>query len=191
MLGFAFAVIPYSGNDYIEKLMPLSQSGIGTYRFVVMGSGLTVTADGNSTITTFTINGVDYKNSIDAAVTAAADDRYYIVYTGKKTTGSFSISGTNDWTTQTNTTISLPFSQSGASSNFYQTTASIDSVTSSNMDILIINNVNYSNQTVTTLPARIGGTYYIYYGTTSASGSLSIRPYIPILNMKLFIEGSL
>ncbi len=192
MFGLVFAVINYNGDDYTEKLMSLTQSGIGTYRFVVMGTGLTVSAGGNRDITTFTINGTDYKSSSNSAVTASGDDRYYIVYIGKKSAGTFTLNGTNDWTTQTNTTISLPFTQSGSGSNFYVTDAKVDSIVSANVDnILIINNADYTNQTVTTLPARINGNYYIYYGATAGTASLKVTPYTPILDIKIFFEGGL
>ncbi|MEA2076808.1 MAG: hypothetical protein U9O95_02180 [Candidatus Marinimicrobia bacterium] len=189
--GLAFAVINNGGTDYTESLMPLSQSGTGTYYYVVMGSGLTVTAGGNRDITTFTINGTDYKNSSNRTVTASGDDRYYIVYTGKKSAGSFSLSGTNNWTTQTHTSKDAPFTQSGSGSYFFSTTDGVDSVITSNMDFFLINNADYSNSTVTTLPAKINNTYYFYYGTTNTSGSLDVKDYTPILNVKVFMEGGL
>jgi len=187
----AFAVINNGGTNYSEALMPLSQSGTGTYYFVVMGSNLTVTAGGNSVLTTFTINGTSYKNTSNSAVAASADDRYYIVYSGKKSTASISISGTNDWTTQTYTPKTAPFSQSGAGSYFFSTTDALDSVVTSNMDFFLINNASHANSTVTSIPSKINGTYYFYYGTTSTSGSLDVKRYTPELNVKLFMEGGL
>lgn len=187
----AFAVINNGGTDYTESLMPLSQSGTGTYYYVVMGSGLTVTGGSNGDVATFTINGTDYRATSNATVTASADDRYYIVYTGRKSAGSFSLSGTNDWTTQTYTSKTAPFTQSGAGSYFFSTTDAIDSVVTSNMDFFLINNAEYSNQTVTSLPAKINNTYYFYYGTTNTSGSLDVKDYTPILNVKFFMEGGL
>ncbi|MCK4529802.1 MAG: hypothetical protein KAU44_01380 [Candidatus Marinimicrobia bacterium] len=189
--GFGFAVINNGGTDYTESLMPLSQSGTGTYYYVVMGNGLTVSAGSNGDIATFTINGTDYRNTSNATVTVSTDDRYYIVYTGRKAAGAFSISGTNDWTTQTYTSQNAPFSQSGSGSYFYSFSDAVDTVVTSNMDFFLINNIDYINQTVTSLPAKINNTYYLYYGTTNASGSLEVTKYTPELNIKLFIEGGL
>ena len=188
---FAFAVINNGGTNYTEALMPLSQSGTNTYYFVVMGSNLTVTAGGNRDVFAFTINGTDYMGANNASVPASADDRYYIYYYGKKSSGSFSVSGTNDWTTQTYTSQSTPFTQTGSGSYFYSTSDPIDSVITSNLDFFLINNAQYTNGTITNFPAKINGNYYFYYGTTSSSGSLEIKDYTPKLNVKVFIEGGL
>ncbi len=189
--GLGFAVINDGGTNYTEQLMPVSGSGSVTLNYVVMGSGLTVTAGGNSVISTFTINGTNYKNSSNRSVTASGDDRYYIKYVGKKSTGSFSISGTNDWTTQTYTSQTAPFSESGSGSYFYSTTDPVDSVITSNLDFFLINNVLYPNGTTTSIPAKIGATNYFYYGTTNTNGSLDVKLYTPKLNVKVFIEGGL
>jgi hypothetical protein len=191
LVGFAFAVINNGGTDYTEALMPLSQGGSANYYYVVMGSNITVTCSGNRDVFNFTVNGTDYVGANNASVPASADDRYYIYYSGKKSTGAFTVSGTNDWTTQTYTPVSAPFSQSGAGSYFYSTSDPIDSVITTNMDFFLINNADYSNSTVTNLPAKINGNYYFYYGTTSASGTLDIKDYSPKLNVKVFIEGGL
>jgi hypothetical protein len=188
----AFAVINYSGNDYTEKMLPVSGSGTVAEYYVVMGTSLSITsnATSNRNTTTFTINGADYKG-VTGSVTASADDRYYIYHQGKKAESGFTIGGTNDWTTQTHTSKNAPFAQSGAGSYFFSTTDAIDSVVTSNMDFFLINNANYSNQTVTSIPAKINGTYYFYYGTTNSSGSLNVTRYTPELNVKLFMEGGL
>jgi Carbohydrate-binding module 64 len=191
LTGLMFAVINNGGTNYTEQLMPVSGTGIVTLNYVVIGTGLTTTAGSNRDITTYTINGTDYKNSSNTAVTTSADDRYYIRYVGKKSAGSFSISGTNDWTTQTYTSQSAPFSQTGSGSYFYSTTDPIDSVITSNLDFFLINNVSYANSTITSFPSKINGTYYFYYGTTNASGSLDVSLYTPKLNLTVFIEGGL
>ncbi|MEA2076807.1 MAG: hypothetical protein U9O95_02175 [Candidatus Marinimicrobia bacterium] len=190
-----FAVINYSGNDYNEKMLPVSGSGTVAEYYVVMGTSLSITSNTTSSrnTTTFTINGTNYRG-VTGSVTASADDRYYIYHKGKKVESGFTISGTNDWTTQTHTSITLPYTQTGTTSAFYETSTSarVDSIVSSGLDLLLINNSDYTNQTVTTLPAKQDNKYYIYYGSpASGSPSLKVTPYTPQLNLKLFLEGGI
>jgi hypothetical protein len=189
--GFAFAVINNGGTDYTEALMPLNSGGTASYNYIVIGSNITVDCSGKRDVNLFSVNGVDYTNSGSVSVPASADDRYYIVYQGKKSSGTFSVTGTNDWTTQTYTAQTAPFSVNGSGSYFYSTSDPIDSVITSNADFFLINNADYTNTTVSNLPAKINGQYYFYYGATSALGSLEVKDYTPKLNVKLFIEGGL
>ncbi len=192
--GFAFGVINYGGSDYTEALLPVTLTGSTTIRNVVIGTGVTVTfntAPARNNCTSFTINGNDYY-STQGQVTLAGDDRYFIEFVGKGNgSANITITGTDDWTTQTYTAQTAPFSQSGSGSHFYSTTDPVDSVITSNMDFFLINNADYSNSTVTTLPSKINGTYYFYYGTTNASGSLEVTKYTPKLNVSVFMEGGL
>ena len=193
LMSSAFAVINDGSNDYVEKMLPVSGSGTTPEYYVVMGTGLTITANStsNRNTITFTVNGTSYMNAGTVSIPASADDRYYIYHNGKKAESGFTISGTNDWTTQTYTVQTVPFTQSGSGSYFYSFAGSVDSVVTSNMDFFLINNVNYANQTVTTLPAKINNNYYFYYGTTNSSGSLQVKEYTPKLNLKVFMEGSI
>lgn len=191
-----FAVINYSGNDYTENMLPITETGATTTYFVAMGTGLSLTSNttSNSNTTTFTINGTDYKNAGNVSIPASGDDRYYIIYVGKNSPPGYTLTGTNDWTTQTHTPITLPYTQTGTTSAFYETSTSarVDSIVSSGLDLLLINNSDYTNQTVTTLPAKQDNKYYIYYGSpASGTPSLEVTPYTPQLNIKLFLEGGL
>ena len=192
-----FAVINYSGSDYNETMFPVTDTGVtGTY-YVVVGTGLTLTVNATSAsnTTTFTINGTNYRGVATGAIPASADDRYFIYHLGKKTVSSYTITGTDDWvTTQTHTPITLPYSQTGTTSSFYETStaARLDSIVSSGLDLLLINGSDYTNQTVTSLPAKQDNKYYIYYGSpASGSPSLEVTPYTPELNLKLFLEGGI
>ncbi|MCF7832328.1 MAG: hypothetical protein K9N05_01975 [Candidatus Marinimicrobia bacterium] len=192
-----FAVINDSVNDYTEKMLPQSFGGATTSYFVFMGTSLSLTANSTSTsnTTTFTINGDNYRAGGTVAIPSSGDDRYYVIFVPKgNNSAAITLEGSNDWTTQTHTEISLPYAQTATTSAFYMTTttAKVDSVVSSGLDLLLINNADYTNETVTTLPARQDNKYYIYYGSpASGSPSLKVSPYTPELNLKLFIEGSL
>ena len=191
---FLFAVINYSGNDYTENMLPITETGATITRFVAMGTGLSITSNttSNSNTRTFTINGTNYKGGGTVSIPASTDDRYYIYHDGKKAASGYTITGTNDWTTQTHTSITLPYTQTGTTSAFYETSTSarVDSIVSSGLDLLLINNSDYTNQTVTTLPVKQDNKYYIYYGSpASGSPSLEVTPYTPELNLKLFLEG--
>lgn len=186
MLGFAFGVINYGGNDYTEALLPLNLSGGTPARYVVMGESININTNAQGETE---VNGVLYKNT-NEAVAVAADDRYFIFYNPKNTQGTCDITGTNDWTTQdtSNISIGLPFSQNGSGSYFYVTTMEIDSLASTNIDFLLINNEDYTNQSTGTIPERKNGNYYIYYGATNTSAQLNLY-WVPLLNVKVFLEG--
>lgn len=191
-----FAVINYSGNDYTENMVPITDTGVTTTYFVAMGTGFSLTsnATSNSNTTTFTINGTNYKGAGNVSIPTSGDDRYYIIHVGKKAASGYTLTGTNNWTTQTHTPITLPYTQTGTTSAFYETSISarLDSIVSSGLDLLLINNSDYTNQTVTTLPAKQDNKYYIYYGSpASGSPSLEVTPYTPQLNLKLFLEGGI
>lgn len=70
MFGFAFGVINYDGNDYIEALLPLNLSGGTPVRYVVMGNGININniAQGETEV-----NGILYKNT-NGPVAVASDD---------------------------------------------------------------------------------------------------------------------
>jgi len=193
----AFAVINYSGNDYNETMLPITEAAATTTYYVVIGTGLSLTSNTTSpsNTTAFTINGTNYRGVATGAIPASADDRYFIYHAGKKAASGYTITGANDWvSTQTHTPITLPYTQTGTTSAFYETAtvARLDSIVSSGLDLLLINNSDYTNQTVTSLPAKQDNKYYIYYGApSSGSPSLKVSPYTPELNLKLFLEGGI
>jgi len=103
--GFAFAVINYNGEDYTESMMPLSQTGTGTFRYVVMGSDLLVTAANRGKFTSFEINGKSYVSSVSAPVDVALDNMYFIEYIGSNRNASFSLTGVNNWVVLSSTSL--------------------------------------------------------------------------------------
>ena len=184
-----FAVINDGSNDYIEKLLPQNFGGATTIRFVVMGTDLLLTSNssGSNNTTTFTINGTSYIGVTDS-VTVSADERYYVYFVPKgNNSATITLTGDDDWTTQTYTSKDVPFSQGGSGSYFFSTTDPIESVVTSNMDFFLINNVLYADGTT----AKMSGTNYFYYGTTNSEGSLEVKEYKPVLNIKVFVEGAL
>ena len=175
--GFAFAGIIYNGNDYTETMMPFSQTGSSETFIVVSG---TVSSHSGSRLSIYEINGVNMLNG--AALPAPVDGKkYFIHFKGANKNGSFSVSGTNDWSvpeppvTPDTTAIVLPFSQDGAGRFWFSTADALYSVTSSDMDTVLVNGANLTNQSTTSLPERIGGYYYIYYSTASANGRLDLE----------------
>ncbi len=161
----AYAGIIYNGNEYTETMMPYSQSGTTEYRIVVSGN---ISFYNDSRMTTFEINGVDML-STSTLPTAEDGKKYFIHFKGKNRNASISFSGTNDWTEPIDTTsISIPYTENGAGEYYFSTTDDLSKVNSSNMDELLINDVDYTNQTSTLMPARINGSYFIYYKATSA-----------------------
>jgi hypothetical protein len=187
MLGFAFAEI----SGYTEKLMPVIENGVGVYNYIVIGDSVTVTSTPQANLT---INNISYGKTNNEIVPAPDDGskRYYIEYNANNSNASMTINGNNDWTTQdtSNISIGLPFSQNGSGSYFYVTTVEIDSLASANIDFLLINNEDYTNQSIGTIPERIDGNYYIYYGATNTNAQLNLY-WVPLLNVKVFLEGGL
>ncbi|MCF7859915.1 MAG: hypothetical protein K9N07_11435 [Candidatus Cloacimonetes bacterium] len=160
-----FGGIIYNGNEYTETMMPYSYKGSTEYRIVISGS---INSYSDSRMTTFEINGVDMLSS--SALPAPEDGKkYFVHFKGKNKNATISFSGTNDWSEPIDTTsISLPYSESGAGEHYFSTADDLYSVSSSNMDILLINDIDFTNQTSIDLPARINGQYYIYYNASSA-----------------------
>ncbi|MFA5435175.1 MAG: hypothetical protein WC372_03970 [Candidatus Neomarinimicrobiota bacterium] len=189
--GFLFGIINDNGNNYTEKLLSQTFGGANTIRYVVMGSNISLTANnsanGNSAV--FEINGISYINSGPVSVPGSEDDRYYIHFVPKGNNGAkITISGTNDWTSQEYSSICLPFTKNGPGSYFYVSSAEIDSVASSNVDFLLINNSDYTNQNTRELPQPINGNYYIYYAASSFAAQLDLF-WTPKLNVKVLLEG--
>jgi len=190
------AVIYHDQLEYNEALLPLSESGTKSIHYVVIGEDIELAANQTTSQNTdeFTINGVDYINADPGSVKASPDNRYYISYEGSNALAGFTLTGINDWTTQDHLEISLPFSGTATTSAFYMSPSnvSIDTLISSDVDLLLINNVDYSNRTVTGFPEKLDGKYYIYYGVSSEnSPRIDISPYKPVLNIRCFLEGAI
>lgn len=170
MLGFAFGVINYEGNNYNEKLLPQTFGGASTIRYVVIGTDISLTANNtaNNNTTTFLINGISYLGLGNVSVTKSDDDRYYIYFVPKgNKSASITISGTNDWVTnQKHNDITLPYNNTSPDTGFYRTRMELGSITRSGLDMLLINNVDFTLSTPA-MPERIDGYYYIYYGPSN------------------------
>lgn len=187
----AFAAIEYEGNSYNEKLLPQTFGGANEAYYVVIGSDLSLTTNStaNGNTATFTINGTSYRGTGTGLITKSDDDRYYIVFIPKgNNRAEITITGTNNWTTQEHEPIGLPFSQNGTGSYFYKSSTKIDSIAFSNLDFLLINNVEFTNQNTRELPQPINGNYYIYYGSSNSNAELNLFG-VPLLNVKVFLEG--
>jgi hypothetical protein len=160
----AYAGILYNGNEYTEIIMPYSYNGSTEYRIVVSGS---ISSYNESKMKTFEINGVDMLSSSTLPL-AEDGKKYFIHFIGRNKNASISFDGMNDWSEPIDTTaISIPYTESGTGEYYFSTTDDLANVSSSNMDELLINDVDYTNQASTLMPNRINGGYYIYYKTTS------------------------
>ncbi len=171
----AYAGIIYNGNEYTETDMPFEQNGNGEFYFVVAGSIDNVSSWGLSALT---VNDVDYMNQYSSSMPTAIEGKYYIYYNSSQTWGHFEINGSNDWSSSDpydTTAITLPFSKIGAGRFTFSTDEKIASVTSSDMDTLLINEVDYTNQTFSAMPPKIDGHYYIYYSASLESAELALE----------------
>lgn len=171
----AFAGIMYEGNEYTEMMMPFEQDGSGARYFVVSG---TVAYVNSWSMKNLLINGIEYKNSWSSSMPPAVDGKYFIFYNPQNKNAHFEIDGENDWSSpepNDTTAISLPFSKIGAGRFTFSTDGKIASVSSSNMDTLLINEVDYTNLTSGSMPAKIDGNYYIYYSASSENAELLIE----------------
>ena len=191
--GFAFAIINISGVEYNEAMMPVYGHGTDLTRVLVIGNEISIVSPTISSENTriFSINGISYIDADVIDIPVSEDNRYYIVHQGKTAISRFTVDGINDWTTQEYTQIKAPYKQVGKGNYFYSTSTSIDTVLASNLDFLMINNVEYSNGIITDLPDRVNWQYYIYYSSTQNSAELKVKEYSPKLNLKLFVEGGL
>lgn len=133
------------------------------------------------------VNNVDFTSSSPAIPERHSDGFYYIYY-GPPASGTISLDLDHN-----PTAITLPFSKTGTGEYYYSysTTDVIDSLISTDLDYLFINNTDYTNQTVKTMPVTVNGSYYIYYEASAGSPSLNIYPIPRILDLKVFLEGGL
>jgi hypothetical protein len=172
--GMLYAGIVYEGNEYTERDMPFAIDGKGPFYYVVSG---TVNSVNMWSITTVTINGMPFTGWASTMPEPVDGKKYFIYYLGKQK-GHFEIDGSNDWSSpdpNDTTAITLPFSKIGAGRFTFSTDQKIASVSSSNMDTLLINEVDYTNETSSSLPAKIDGNYYIYYSASSENAGLQIE----------------
>jgi hypothetical protein len=165
--------INYKGNDYEVVMMNYTQDGSGTAYFVV--SGTIDVIDANKHVSSLIINNQNYTGQLPEPVDGK---KYFIAYTGGNKNANLAVSGTNDWTSVIDTvSIDLPYTVSGAGEYYYVTDDALDSVSSSGIDELRINDVNVKNMNTSTIPEAINGQYYIYYKATSSLAAASF--YLP------------
>jgi hypothetical protein len=185
----AFAGIMYEGNEYSERDMPFSIDGKGDFYYVVSG---TVSSVNSWSAKTITINGEDYTNTWSAGMPEAVDGKkYFIYYKGNSPNAHFEIAGENDWSSpepNDTTAISLPFSMTGTGRFTFSTDEKIASISSSNMDTLLINEVDYTNQTSSTMPSKMDGNYYIYYSASSENAEMILEKGIDTLDLTMPYE---
>lgn len=171
--------ISYGGNDYSVEMMPYSYKGNTEYFIVVSG---TIASYSGNALNIFEINGVNMNN---ASVLPDPLDglKYFIHFKGSRGNSTFNIDGINDWSSDDppapvdTVSIDLPYTVSGAGEYYYVTDDALDSVSSSGMDELRINDVNVKNMNTSTIPEAINGQYYIYYKATSSLAAASF--YLP------------
>ncbi len=195
---FSYGVFNYSSStytngddqDYTEAMLDLSFSGNTATRVVVAAASIVLT---NNKAGVVVVNGTLYnsQNSTTLTSTGQEDNLFFISYEPGNPSADASFTGSNNWTLTTHTAVTLPYTQTSTTSAFYEVSDVVDSVITSGLDLCLINNTDYTNSTVTSMPAQIGGKYYIYYGSpASGSPNLKIRG-IPNLNIKVFLEGGL
>ena len=169
------ASISYEGNNYEERDMPFEINGKGTFYYVVSG---TIENVNMWSIKTVTINGVPFTGWSSTMPEPVDGKKYFIYYYSNSKDGHFNIAGSNDWTApdpNDTTAITLPFSKIGTGRFTFSTDQKIASVSTSNMDTLLINEVDYTNRTSSAMPAKIDGNYYIYYSASSEIAELLIE----------------
>ncbi|MDZ7795857.1 MAG: hypothetical protein U5N56_01925 [Candidatus Marinimicrobia bacterium] len=183
------AGIMYEGNEYTERDMPFSIDGKGEFYYVVSG---TVNSVNSWSAKTITISGDDYTNTWSASMPEAVDGKkYFLYYKGNSPNGHFEIAGrTTGSSPEPNdtTAITLPFSKIGVGRFTFSTDEKIASVTSSNMDTLLINEVDYTNQSSSSMPPKIEGYNYIYYSTSSGNGEMILEKGVDTLDFTMPYE---
>jgi hypothetical protein len=176
--------INYEGNDYEVVMMNYTQDGSGTAYFVV--SGTIDVIDANKHVSSLIINNQNYTGQLPEPVDGK---KYFIAYTGGNKNASLSVSGTNDWTPVIDTvSIDLPYTVSGAGEYYYVTDDALDSVSSSGMDELRINDVNVKNINTGAIPEAINGQYYIYYKASSSLAEAAFYLPEPVVYDTLAVE---
>lgn len=121
------------------------------------------------------INGVDFTNLSTSSI-APSENGYYIYYEASLSSAFMNLEAAEEPPVPSvdTTYVNVPFTQSGTGEFMFGISDEVAAVSSVNTDSLAINSIEYTNQTVTQLPARINGFYYIYYKALNENASMEI-----------------
>ncbi|MEA2076809.1 MAG: hypothetical protein U9O95_02185 [Candidatus Marinimicrobia bacterium] len=164
--------------DTTEIDIPFTYDGKARTYFSTAGTINTVSS---GSLDTLLINGVDYTNSWSDLMPERINGMYYIYYRSDLNYGHLEIDGSNTVPLPEADTlsISLPYSFDGVGHHYFVTTDEIESITSWETDSVNVNGMVITNQTHTTMPAKINGKYYIYYKGSQGGSHLEIAKYEP------------
>lgn len=190
--------VPLPEADTLNISLPYSFDGVGHHYFVTSDDIESITSWETDSVN---VNGLDVSNQTRTDLPEKIDGKYYIYYKGSQGGAHLEIAKYEQypsvltWNGQDYNKVMMPYSTSGATAQYIYVYGSIDYFTSSNMTLLEINGINYTDQYVTTPPVSIDGKYYIKYIPKNRHGSFTIsgtsQEVIYVLNIKLMLQGAL
>jgi Carbohydrate-binding module 64 len=162
--------------DTIAIDLPYEHNGAERVCFSTPGTINFISSWGMDTLQ---INGVDYTNLWSDVMPERIDGMYYIYYSTELSYGHLELDGNNTVPLPEADTvdISLPFSFDGVGHHYFVTTEDIESISSWEADSVNVNGLVITNQTRTTMPAKVNGKYYIYYKGSQGNSHLEIAKY--------------
>ncbi|MCF7859916.1 MAG: hypothetical protein K9N07_11440 [Candidatus Cloacimonetes bacterium] len=180
--------------------LPFEYSGIGEKYFVTSANIGTV----NSwSMEILSINGVDYSNSWSGTMPEKIDGQYIIYYKTNLPGGHVELEEADPYPAIVNyngqdyTKVMMPYSLSGGSTQYVYVYGTVTSFSSTNMNSLMINGVDMTNQSSSTasMPPSIDGKYFITYVPKNWKSNFtidgSVEEPVYILNIKVFLQSAL
>ena len=184
--------------DTLSISLPYSFDGVGHHVLMTTDEIESISSWGSDSVN---VNGMVITNIATSSLPEKIDGKYYIYYKGSQGGSHLEIAKYEQypdvvtWNGQNYQKQVLPYVASGSTSQYVYVYGSIGNFSSTNMTLLEINGVDYTNQSSTTPPESIDGKYFIKYIPKNHHGSFEIygMPESPvyILNIKVLLQSAL
>jgi len=192
--------VPPIMPDSLEISLPYSYDGVEDVYFIVSETIGSINSWGADSVI---VNGVDFTNVWSSSLPQPIDGKYYIHYKATQSGGHFEIAAVEDnpypeyvmYEGNSYKKVFMPYTISGSTETYVYVYGTVQSFSSSNMNLLEINGIDYTNQSLTTAPPSIGGKYFIKYIPKNKHSNFQINGTavepVYVLNIKLFLQGAL
>ncbi|MFA5435178.1 MAG: hypothetical protein WC372_03985 [Candidatus Neomarinimicrobiota bacterium] len=156
--------------DTVTIDLPFTVNGAGEYYYSTTNA---LDSLSSSSVDELLVNRVDLSNQNTSNIPPAINGVYYIYYRSSlpSATASFYLPKPVEKDTLE---VGIPYRASGSGKYYFSTGEDLYSVSSENMDTLLINDQDYTNLTITSLPPDINGKYYIYYSASQQTANMSL-----------------
>ena len=189
---------PLPEADTLDITLPYSFDGVGHHYFVTTEDIESITSWETDSVN---VNGMVITNQSRSDLPEKIDGKYYIYYKGSQGGSHLEIAKYEEypdvvtWNGQDYQKKMLPFFATGSTAQYVYVYGSIDNFSSSNMTLLEINGVNYTNVSSTTAPVSVDGKYFIKYIPKNRHASFEIygtsEEPVYILNIRVYLQSAM